>query len=46
MAAGQRIPDALLERVGLEQDGNKLVVEFSKGMRGRLTFRTRAAPPT
>ena len=31
-------PDALLERVGLEQDGDKLVAEFSKGMRGRLTF--------
>jgi fluoroquinolone transport system ATP-binding protein len=31
-------PDVLLERVGLEQDGNKLVAEFSKGMRGRLTF--------
>jgi fluoroquinolone transport system ATP-binding protein len=31
-------PGALLERVGLEQDGDKLVAEFSKGMRGRLTF--------
>jgi fluoroquinolone transport system ATP-binding protein len=31
-------PEALLERVGLEQDGDKLVAEFSKGMRGRLTF--------
>jgi hypothetical protein len=25
-------PEALLERVGLEQDGDKLVAEFSKGM--------------
>lgn len=31
-------PDALLERVGLQQDADKLVAEFSKGMRGRLTF--------
>jgi fluoroquinolone transport system ATP-binding protein len=31
-------PGRLLERVGLEQDGDKLVAEFSKGMRGRLTF--------
>ena len=31
-------PRALLARVGLEQDGDKLVAEFSKGMRGRLTF--------
>ena len=31
-------PDHLLERVGLRQDGDKLVAEFSKGMRGRLTF--------
>ena len=31
-------PSALLERVGLEQDGDKLVAAFSKGMRGRLTF--------
>ncbi|MGH2437863.1 MAG: ABC transporter ATP-binding protein [bacterium] len=31
-------PDVLLERVGLTQDGDKLVAEFSKGMRGRLTF--------
>lgn len=30
-------PDGLLERVGLKQDGDKLVAEFSKGMRGRLT---------
>ena len=29
--------DSLLERVGLSQDGDKLVAEFSKGMRGRLT---------
>ena len=31
-------PDILLERVGLKQDSDKLVAEFSKGMRGRLTF--------
>ena len=35
---GTEDPGALLERVGLEQDGDKLVAEFSKGMRGRLTF--------
>ena len=35
---GTEAPDALLERVGLEQDGDKRVAEFSKGMRGRLTF--------
>ena len=31
-------PDTLLRRVGLFQDGHKLVAEFSKGMRGRLTL--------
>jgi fluoroquinolone transport system ATP-binding protein len=31
-------PDALLERVGLRQDADKFVGEFSKGMRGRLTL--------
>jgi fluoroquinolone transport system ATP-binding protein len=31
-------PDVLLERVGLSQDADKLVGEFSKGMRGRLTL--------
>jgi fluoroquinolone transport system ATP-binding protein len=31
-------PDALLESVGLLADRNKLVGEFSKGMRGRLTL--------
>jgi fluoroquinolone transport system ATP-binding protein len=31
-------PDALLERVGLRRDADKLVGEFSKGMRGRLTL--------
>jgi fluoroquinolone transport system ATP-binding protein len=31
-------PDAILERVGLRQDADKLVGEFSKGMRGRLTL--------
>jgi fluoroquinolone transport system ATP-binding protein len=31
-------PDAVLERVGLRQDADKLVGEFSKGMRGRLTL--------
>jgi fluoroquinolone transport system ATP-binding protein len=31
-------PHALLERVGLEEDGDKRVGEFSKGMRGRLTL--------
>jgi fluoroquinolone transport system ATP-binding protein len=35
---GTEDPGALLERVGLEQDGDTLVAEFSKGMRGRLTF--------
>jgi fluoroquinolone transport system ATP-binding protein len=30
-------PDELLERVGLLDDGDKRVGEFSKGMRGRLT---------
>jgi fluoroquinolone transport system ATP-binding protein len=30
--------DALLNRVGLAQDANKRVAEFSKGMRGRLTL--------
>ena len=30
-------PEVLLERVGLKQDADKLVAEFSKGMRGRLT---------
>lgn len=31
-------PDVLLERVGLEDDADKRVSEFSKGMRGRLTL--------
>jgi fluoroquinolone transport system ATP-binding protein len=31
-------PDRLLERVGLFEDGDKRVGEFSKGMRGRLTL--------
>jgi fluoroquinolone transport system ATP-binding protein len=31
-------PDALLDRVGLLEDGDKRVGEFSKGMRGRLTL--------
>jgi fluoroquinolone transport system ATP-binding protein len=31
-------PHVLLERVGLEQDGDKRVGEFSKGLRGRLTL--------
>jgi fluoroquinolone transport system ATP-binding protein len=31
-------PHALLRRVGLHEDGDKLVGEFSKGMRGRLTL--------
>jgi fluoroquinolone transport system ATP-binding protein len=31
-------PDALLERVGLIEDADKRVGEFSKGMRGRLTL--------
>jgi fluoroquinolone transport system ATP-binding protein len=30
--------DVLLDRVGLGQDANKRVAEFSKGMRGRLTL--------
>ena len=30
--------DALLDRVGLQQDADKRVGEFSKGMRGRLTL--------
>lgn len=31
-------PDGLLERVGLLDDADKFVGEFSKGMRGRLTL--------
>lgn len=31
-------PDDLLDRVGLREDGDKRVGEFSKGMRGRLTL--------
>ena len=31
-------PDGLLERVGLIEDADKRVGEFSKGMRGRLTL--------
>jgi fluoroquinolone transport system ATP-binding protein len=31
-------PETLLRRVGLHEDGDKLVAEFSKGMRGRLTL--------
>ena len=31
-------PRALLDRVGLAEDGDKRVGEFSKGMRGRLTL--------
>jgi fluoroquinolone transport system ATP-binding protein len=31
-------PDVLLERVGLREDADKRVGEFSKGMRGRLTL--------
>lgn len=31
-------PENLLRRVGLHEDGNKLVAEYSKGMRGRLTL--------
>jgi fluoroquinolone transport system ATP-binding protein len=31
-------PDDLLDRVGLAEDGDKRVGEFSKGMRGRLTL--------
>lgn len=31
-------PDELLARVGLTEDGDKRVGEFSKGMRGRLTL--------
>jgi fluoroquinolone transport system ATP-binding protein len=31
-------PDVLLDRVGLLEDGDKRVGEFSKGMRGRLTL--------
>jgi fluoroquinolone transport system ATP-binding protein len=31
-------PDVILERVGLGEDADKLVGEFSKGMRGRLTL--------
>ena len=42
---GTEDPDCLLERVGLEQDADKRVAEFSKGMRGRLTF-ARAFAPT
>ena len=32
------VPGALLDRVGLAQDADKRVGEFSKGMRGRLTL--------
>ena len=35
---GTEAPELLLRRVGLEADGDKLVGEFSKGMRGRLTL--------
>ncbi len=31
-------PETLLRRVGLHEDGEKFVAEFSKGMRGRLTL--------
>lgn len=31
-------PDSLLDRVGLLEDGDKRVGEFSRGMRGRLTL--------
>lgn len=31
-------PETLLRRVGLHEDGDKRVAEFSKGMRGRLTL--------
>lgn len=31
-------PETLLERVGLIEDADKRVAEFSKGMRGRLTL--------
>jgi fluoroquinolone transport system ATP-binding protein len=31
-------PDVLLDRVGLLEDADKRVAEFSKGMRGRLTL--------
>jgi fluoroquinolone transport system ATP-binding protein len=31
-------PDVLLDRVGLREDADKRVGEFSKGMRGRLTL--------
>jgi len=33
-------PEDLLRRVGLLEDRDKLVAEFSKGMRGRLTLAT------
>jgi fluoroquinolone transport system ATP-binding protein len=37
--SGVRVdPDGLLERVGLIEDADKRVGEFSKGMRGRLTL--------
>jgi fluoroquinolone transport system ATP-binding protein len=35
---GTEDPDALLDRVGLLEDADKRVAEFSKGMRGRLTL--------
>jgi fluoroquinolone transport system ATP-binding protein len=35
---GTEDPDALLDRVGLQEDGDKRVGAFSKGMRGRLTL--------
>lgn len=35
---GTEDPDTLLERVGILEDGDKRVGEFSKGMRSRLTL--------
>jgi fluoroquinolone transport system ATP-binding protein len=37
-AGATEAPEALLERVGLREDADKRVGEFSKGMRGRLTL--------
>ena len=36
--SGTQDPESLLERVGLIEDADKRVGEFSKGMRGRLTL--------
>ena len=39
------VPEELLRRVGLYEDRDKLVDEFSKGMRGRLTLARAPSSP-